>query len=109
MPAFAKLLIGFAAALAAGWASHGPLGRGAGFVDLLQAQTDAVIRAAGLPGVTARFPRDPLGRKATLSGPANDFQREGQGTVLGLNGRIRAVSGVSDIAWDDNDCCARRQ
>ncbi len=103
MPAFVKLLIGLAAALAAGWVSHGPLGRGEAFVDSLQAQADAVVRSAELPGVTVRFARDPLSRKAMLSGPANDFQREGQGTLLGLNDRIRAVPGVSDIAWDDKE------
>lgn len=109
MPAFAKLLIGFAAALAAGWVSHGPLGQGEAFIVSLQAQVDAVIRAAGLPGVTARLPRDPLARKVTLAGPANDFQREGQGTLIGLNDRVRAVPGVSDIVWDDTDCCGRRE
>jgi hypothetical protein len=100
MPAFAKLLIGFAATLLAGWLSHGPLGQGEAFVDSLQVRTDAVIREAGLPGVTARFSRVPLGRKAILSGAANDFQREGQGTLIGLNDRVRAVPGVSDIAWE---------
>ncbi len=109
MPAFAKLLIGFTAALLTGWLSHGPLGQGEAFVDGLQAQADAVIRDAGLAGVTATFPRDPLSRSATLSGPANDFQREGQGTLPGLNDRISAIPGVSGIAWNDNDCCARRE
>ena len=106
MPAIAKILIGLAAALAAGWVSHGPLGRGEAFVDRLQAQSEAVIRQADLPGVSVRFPRDPLAREAILTGNANDFQREGQGLFPGLNDRIRDIPGVSGLRWDDNDCCA---
>ena len=110
MPAFAKLLIGFAAALAAGWASHGPLGRGAAFVDLLQAQTDAVIREAGLPGVTARFPARSVGAQGDARpAPPMISSARARAPLLGLNARVRAVPGVSDIAWNDNDCCARRQ
>jgi hypothetical protein len=33
MPKLVKFLIGLAAALAAGWISHGPLGRGEQFID----------------------------------------------------------------------------
>ena len=33
MPAWGNFLIGLAVALAAGWASHGPLGKGAAFRD----------------------------------------------------------------------------
>ncbi|MGQ0588030.1 MAG: hypothetical protein ACT4N8_00680 [Sphingosinicella sp.] len=106
MPAIAKILIGLTAALAAGWVSHGPLGRGEAFVNRLQAQSEVVIRQAELPDVTVRFPRDPLARQAILSGNANDFQREGQGLFPGLNDRIRDVSGVSGLRWDDTDCCA---
>jgi len=106
MPAIAKILIGLAAALAAGWVSHGPLGRGEAFVDRLQAQSEAVIRQADLPGVSVRFQRDPLAREAILTGNANDFQREGQGLFPGLNDRIRDIPGVSGLRWDDNDCCA---
>ncbi|MGQ0660079.1 hypothetical protein [Sphingosinicella sp.] len=103
MPAIAKLLIGFAAALLAGWVAHGPLGRGAAFIDSVQAQAEAVIRTAGLPGVTVSFPRDPLSRTAWLSGPANDLQRNGQGGLLGLNQRVAAVPGVAAVRWTDEN------
>ena len=70
-----KALIGLAAALVAGWGSHGPLGRGGAFLDTLQARAEAEIRQGELAGVQVRFSRDPLRRQAVLSGPANDFQK----------------------------------
>jgi hypothetical protein len=106
-----KFLIGLAAALLTGWISHGPLGQGEAFVGVMEAQARAVVREAELPGVEVRFSRNPLNREAILSGPANEFQREGQGLLPGLNERIRAVPGVATIRWDDpeSDCCARRE
>ena len=103
MPAIAKLLIGFAAALLAGWIAHGPLGRGALFIDSVQAHAEAVLRDAELPGVRVSFPRDPLSRTAWLSGPANDFQRNGQGGLPGLTERVAAVSGVAAVRWTDEN------
>ena len=108
MPTAVKLLIGLVAALIVGWIGHGPLGRGEAFIASLQAQADAAVREADLPGVTVRFPRDPLRREAILSGPANDFQREGMGQLPGINDRILAIPGVARLRWDDTDCCARR-
>jgi hypothetical protein len=96
----AKFLIGLAAALLAGWIGHGPLGQGAAFVDRLEAQAKAVVREAEVPGVQVRFDRDPLSRQAILSGPANDFQREGQGQYPGLNDRVRAIPGVAGVRWE---------
>jgi len=109
MPALVKFLIGLAAALLAGWVSHGPFGQGKAFVDSLETQAHAAVRDAGVPGVNVRFSRDPLQREAILSGNANDYQREGMGQYPGLNDRMRAIPGVSGVRWDDNDCCARRQ
>ena len=103
MPRLAKLLFGFAAALLAGWLNHGPLGRGGLFLDGVQAGSEAVISATELRGVTVSFPRDPLARTAILSGPANDFQRQGQGDMPGLNDRIAAVPGVAAIRWTDEN------
>ena len=40
-------------------------------------------------------------RAALLSGPANDFQREGQGLYPGLNDRVLAIGGVGGIVWAD--------
>jgi hypothetical protein len=106
MPRFAKLLIGLAAALLAGWIGHGPLGQGEAFVGGLEARANGVIRAAELPAVHARFGREPLTREAILSGQADEFQREGQGQFPGLNDRVRAIPGVSGVVWEETACCA---
>jgi hypothetical protein len=106
-----KFAIGLAAALLTGWISHGPLGQGEAFVGLMEAQAKAVVHEAAIPGVEVRFSRNPLNREAILSGQANEFQREGQGLLPGLNERVRAVPGVASVRWDDpeSDCCARRE
>ena len=106
MPGYAKFLIGLAAALLAGWISHGPLGQGEAFIAQLEVRATAELRKAELPGVSVRFPRDPLARQAILSGPANDFQREGQGLFPGINDRIGGLPGVSDFRWEESACCA---
>lgn len=93
------MLIGFVAALTAGWISHGPLGRGEAFIGALEAQAKAALREAEMPQVQARMKRDPLRRVAVLSGPANDFQREGQGLFPGINDRIEAIPGIAGIVW----------
>ena len=103
-----KLLIGAAAALAAGLVSHGPLGRGEAFADSLEARAQEEVRKAELPNVTPRLERSPLSREIVLTGNANDFQREGMGLLPGINDRIRAIPGISGLRWDDTDCCARR-
>ena len=94
-----KFLIGLAAALAAGLISHGPLGRGESFIDALEARAKHRIRTTGLPGIEVRMQRDPLRRRAILSGPADRFQREGQGSYPGINARIENIEGFSDLAW----------
>jgi hypothetical protein len=99
MPRIAKLLIGLAAALAAAWLSHGPLGRGEAFVAMLETRAQAVVAQQGVAGVTVRMQRDPLRRVAILSGPANDFQRNGMGSLPGLNQRVAAVSGIGSVEW----------
>ncbi|WP_129794479.1 hypothetical protein [Sphingosinicella sp. CPCC 101087] len=101
MPTFAKILIGAAAALLAGWIAHGPLGQGKAFADRLQARAEAVVVESELPGVSVRIARDPLARQAILSGSANQFQREGQGTFPGLNDRIGGLAGIAGVRWDD--------
>jgi len=111
MPGWLKFTIGLAAALLTGWISHGPLGQGEAFVGLMEAQAKAVVREAAVPGVEVRFSRNPLNRVAILSGPANEFQREGQGLLPGLNQRVGAVPGVASVRWAEPgpDCCARRE
>ncbi len=99
MPALPKFLIGLAAVLAMGWLSHGPLGNGEALVAGLEAQARAAVATSELKGVEARMERDPLSRTLVLSGPANDYQREGMGQFPGLNDRIREIEGISSFRW----------
>lgn len=101
MSAWLKLLIGLGAALAAGWISHGPAGRGEALVGQLEARAKSMVRYAGLPGVDVRLRHDPLSREAVFSGQADQFQREGQGQYPGLNDRILSIPGVSGVRWDE--------
>jgi hypothetical protein len=94
-----KFLIGLVAVLLMGWLWHGPLGNGERLLSRLEAQARAEIDASEVPGVEVRLPRDPMARVATLSGPANDFQREGMGQYPGINDRIRAIEGIERIEW----------
>jgi hypothetical protein len=96
-----KLLIGLVVALAAAWVGHGPLGQGAAFVGRTEALAKAAVRGAGVPGVDVRLGRDPLSRTAILSGPANDFQRNGIGDLPGITQRVADVPGVASARWDD--------
>lgn len=99
MSRIAKFLIGLAASLVVGWLSHGPLGRGEGFINRLQAGAQTVVTDAEIPGVTVQMQRAPLARKAILSGPANQFQREGQGSLPGLDERVLAIPGMGRLEW----------
>ncbi len=94
-----KVLIGLAAVLAGGWLNHGPLGGGERLIGRIEADARAAVAAAQVPGTDVRLDRDPLSRAATLSGTANQFQREGMGSMPGLNDRVRAVEGVAAVGW----------
>lgn len=95
-----KILIGLALALLAGWISHGPLGRGAAYIDRLEADARTQVARAEVPGVTVAMSREPLARVALMSGPANDFQRHGMGSLPGLDGRVLLVPGMSAVTWE---------
>jgi len=99
MSALPKFLIGLVAVIAMGWLSHGPLGNGEALIARLEAQARAAVAASEVPGVEVRLERDPLARVAILSGPANDYQREGMGQFPGLNDRIREIEGISAHRW----------
>ncbi|HEU0134174.1 MAG TPA: hypothetical protein VFR28_05075 [Allosphingosinicella sp.] len=96
-----KILIGLVAALLIGWVWHGPLGHGAQMVERLEAEARQKVAQTELPGIRVAFPRNPLARAATLSGPANDLQREGLGSQKGLSDHVRDVEGVSSVRWAD--------
>lgn len=95
----AKFLIGLVAVLLMGWLHHGPLGNGQALIDRLEQQAQAAVARAGVPGVSVRLERDPLSRRAILSGPADDFQREGQGELPGLNDIVGEIKGISGVEW----------
>ena len=94
-----KFLIGLGAALLSGWIGHGPLGQGEAFIDRLDAQSKAVVKAWEVP-VQVRFERNPLSRQAILSGHVDQFQREGIRNFPGINGRVAMVPGVSGVRWE---------
>ena len=96
-----KLLAGLVAVLIMGWAWHGPAGRGEAFAAALDAQARAAIAPIGLPGIQVRMARDPIRRVAIMSGPADDIQREGMGSEMGLSDYVRAVPGVGGVHWAD--------
>lgn len=94
-----KLLIGLAAALVVGWLSHAAFGRGEAFAARLEAQARTVVQAANVVGVTLQVPRAPIARTAILSGPADRFQREGMGSLPGLDEQLLAVPGIARVEW----------
>ncbi len=101
-----KFLIGLAAVMLMGWVYHGPLGNGEALIGRLEAEARAAVAEGEVPGVEVRLQRDPLARVATLSGPANDFQREGMGQFPGINDRVRAIEGISRIEWSNQPIAA---
>jgi hypothetical protein len=96
-----KLLIGLAAILLMGWIWHGPAGRGEAFAEGLDAGARAAVAATELPGIQVRLARHPIRRVAILSGPADDVQRHGMGSQMGLDGYVSAVPGIAGVHWTD--------
>ena len=82
-----------------GWVWHGPAGRGEAFVAALDAEARPAVDQIGLPGIQVRMARDPIRRIAIMSGPADDIQREGMGSEMGLSDYVRAVPGMSGVHW----------
>lgn len=108
MPPILKATMGLLAALAAAWIWHGPLGHGQALVDRLERDARAQVARSWLPGIRVRLDRDPLGRNATLSGPANDLQREGLGSGQGISDYVREVEGIGTVRWADEPALERR-
>ncbi len=99
MSRIAKFLVGLAAALVVALVAYWPLGMGQAFVDRLEEGANIMVARAEVPGVTVQMQRSPLARKALLTGPANQFQREGMGSLPGINERVLAVPGMSRVEW----------
>lgn len=96
-----KLLVGLAAVLLLGWINYGPLGHGARFINASESRARAVIAETNLANIKVRLDRHPLRRAATLSGPADDFQRNGMGGFKGLTERVADVPGIGTVRWAD--------
>jgi len=94
-----KFLIGLLATILMGWVYHGPLGNGEALLGRLEAQAKTAVAATEVPGVEVRMVRDPLTRKAVLSGPADRFQREGRGSLKGIDDVVAEVEGISELEW----------
>jgi hypothetical protein len=101
MPRTLKILIGLIAVWAMGWVWHGPLGQGEAFVASIEAQARHEIAPVEIPGIQIHFGRHPLTRTATMSGQADELQREGLGSEWGLNDYVRDVPGIAGVHWTD--------
>jgi hypothetical protein len=97
----AKILIGLAATLLMGWVWHGPLGHGEMFVDAVEKHARIIVDYGQVPGVTVHLGHNPLSRNATLSGPADEFQRHGLKDEPGLSGRVATADGIGGVRWSD--------
>jgi hypothetical protein len=95
-----KFLIGLAAVVAMGWIHHGPLGNGEAFLRKIETEAQTAVARTEVP-VEVRMQRDPMARVAILSGQADEFQREGQGSLKGVNDLVRETEGVADMRWSD--------
>jgi hypothetical protein len=101
MPQILKATLGLLLALVAAWIWHGPLGKGERLIDGLEARARQAVATTELPGIQVRLSRRPLARVATLSGPADDLQREGLGSEEGLSDLVRDVPGIASVRWVD--------
>ncbi|HEX8621356.1 MAG TPA: hypothetical protein VF718_05235 [Allosphingosinicella sp.] len=108
MPPILKATIGFLATLAAAWIWHGPLGHGEALVDRLEGEARAAVARSWLTGISVSLGHDPLDRNATLSGKANDIQREGLGSGPGISDYVREVEGLASVRWADEPSLERR-
>ena len=101
MPPAARFLIGLLAVVLLAWLYHGPLGNGARYIDRLDAEARQAVAAGELPGIHVELQRRPLARVATLSGPADEFQRYGMGSQKGLTQMVGDVGGIGRVVWAD--------
>jgi hypothetical protein len=74
----------------------------------LETRAAEAVARAEVPGIRVSLSRDPLARAATLSGPANDLQREGLGSQMGISDYVREVEGIGPVRWADEPKPDRR-
>jgi hypothetical protein len=101
MSAAVKFVIGLAASILLAWLYLGPLGHGQSYIGTVEARAAKVVADAEIPGVEVRLVRDPPERTAILSGPADQFQRNGEGRLKGLTELVDEVDGVARVHWAD--------
>lgn len=111
-----KILIGLAVALLVGWIGHGPLGRGAAYVDTLEVGARAAVARSEVKGISVQMNREPLARVAILAGTDDPFLRCGSASFIrgnrdcsmarretdvpGINDRVAAVPGMAGLRWE---------
>lgn len=90
------LAIGVVAALVLAALWHGPLGGATRFEAAVQRDIQQTLVHYEMTQVTAHLHQDPLTRTVMLSGPADDFQRQGLAEFMD------ALPGVGGASWSDN-------
>jgi hypothetical protein len=65
------------------------------------------VAQTNLKNIEVQMARDPLRRLATLSGPADEFQRNGLGSFHGLTQLVDDVPGVAAVRWADEPAGSR--
>ena len=80
--------------LAALW--HGPMGGADRFEARVEGNIQRILVYFEMTRVTGHLHRNPLTRRVLLSGPADDFQRQG------LAGYVNQIPGVSDTRWSSD-------
>lgn len=98
----AKFAIGLAAVLLLGWVHEGPLGNGEAYLASVERNARAVVASTNLTNIDVSLARAPQRRVAMLSGPADEFQRNGMGSFKGLTERVDDVPGVAAVDWTDD-------
>ena len=83
-----------AIALAALW--HGPLGGAGRFETVVQRGVQQTLVHYEMTQVSAHLHHAPLTRRVMLSGPADDFQRQGLAEFM------NQIPGVSSSTWSNN-------
>ena len=97
----AKFLVGLAAVVGLGAIYHGPAGAGDRFAAAVEVQAKTAVADTEIAGLSVALQRGPLSRVAVISGEADRFQRDGMGSLPGLNDIVASVPGVSAVRWAD--------
>lgn len=89
----AKIATGAGLAVLLAWFAHGPVGKGAAFVDGLRQSAGIALAAQGITTLSADFSTHPLSRVATLNGAPDSASSSNAAAI------VNAVPGVSFTRW----------